>query len=616
VARDRQKWGIVVGIAAVVLFCWGYLTSPDGQHAGSDGYYTYVFARSLVYDGDFDFSNDYQICGDPHGKNRDEGGGHPENPFYVGPTIYWAPAMWVAKHVIRLPKDAPPADVNACRGPLSKWTLFMGPVLGGLTLFIAYRIARRVASDGPAALATALLGFGQPIVGYAFVWPHYAHVYDAFSCAVFLLLSLRAAERPRSWLRWALVALFAGVCYLQRPPAVLFGVVPLALAVVVLWKQWWRLAGVLAILAVGLFVTGLWPQALLYKYLYGRYWLGGSPISPYYVQLAHAHPWLSLFDPHGGLFYSTPTAWFAVLGIVPALRIKPARPFIVSALGAMVLIVYVSSAALDWNSSSSFSNRRLTALVAVFVPLAAVWLERVRRWLLVKRSRPLVALGLAVLVPSTMLVFGDALTDAEMTSTIERAMSQEELYGLSSSTVWKIMDRNVGDLFILPAEIVFRIRYGLKMNAFRDVCEPWVVHEYRLTTIRFNVPALTDPRWTKHVTGMQQDPAGLKMTAKRSTLVYAAMWPFATRLDVAFKSKLPAHVTVARGRYLLPDQVYGTVDLPGGDQPVSAGLPIPSGAYDSGLVEIVVRSDDAPGAEIEMTQMAVIDTNTYPNARQ
>lgn len=609
---ERQPWGLLVGAAAVVLFCWMYLSTPPAQLAGSDGYYTYVYARSLVYDGDFDFTNDYAICGDPHGKNHDRGGGHPENPFYVGPTIYWAPVLWAARHVIHLPASAPPAEINACRGPLAKWTLFLGPVLGGLTLLLGYRIARRLATDGPAALATALVGFGAPIVGYATMWPHYAHVYDAFTCGLLLLASLRASESPRSWTRWILVAILAGVAYLQRPPAAFFGIVAVTLAAVALWKQWGRLAAVLAILAAGSFLTGLLPQALLYQYLYGKYLLGGSPHGPYFVQLGHAHPWLSLFDPHGGLFYGSPTTWLAVLGIGPALRIKSARPFVISGLLATCLVVYLSAAALDWDSSSSFSNRRLTSLVAFLIPLAAAWIERVRHWLLAKRARPFVALGLAVAAPSTMLVVGDALSNGERVTTIERGMSQEELYGGGVSTVWKIVDRNIGDLFVLPAEIVFALRYRLAMNSFRDVCEPWVVYEYRSVTERWNLPAMTDARWARHVTGMHQDTATLRMTAEKSTLVFASQWPFATKLDVTLRSRLPARVTVARGRFLLRDQTYGTIELPGDDTPVSASLPIPEGSYDSGLLEIVLRSDAAPGAGVELTAMKVVDTNTYP----
>ncbi len=38
------------------------------------------------------------------------------------------------------------------------------------------------------------------------------------------------------------------------------------------------------------------------------------------MQYGHAHPWLVLFAPHGGLFFVAPSVWIAVAGIVVALR--------------------------------------------------------------------------------------------------------------------------------------------------------------------------------------------------------------------------------------------------------------------------------------------------------
>jgi len=609
-ALERSRWGLLVAAAALALFCTMYLGTPPAQRPGSDGFYTYLYARSLVFDGDFDFANDYAICGDPHDKNHDRGGGRPENPFYVGPTIYLAPVLWLTRHIVPLPPGAPASVTNACQGPLTKWTLCVAPVMGALTLLIAYLLARRFAEDGPAALATALVGFGAPIAAYATMWPSYSHVYDAFSCALLLLLSVRASERPDSWPRWSAVAVLAGVCYLQRPPTALFGLVPLTFALIGHWRRWRRLLGVLAILGAGLFVVGALPQALLYKYLYGRCWLGGSPHGRYYMHLGHAHPWLSLFGPHGGLFFSSPTTWLAVLGIVPALRIKEARPFVLSGLAATALLVYVSAAALDWDSSSSFGNRRLTCLVGFLVPLAAAWLVRARAWLLMRKARSLVALGLMAVTPVIMVGLGDAMCNAVTTATIERGMSQEELYGLGPATVWKLLDRHVGDLAILPAEIVFKLRYGLPMNAFRDVCEPWFLRDYHSMAMRSNVPPPADGRWTNHVTGLDQTPQGMHMTARRSTLVFAAQWPFANRLDVTLRSQTPVRVAIARGR-VWGNVAYGVVEIPGGDQPFATSLPIPEDGFDSGLMELVLASDAAPAASIELLSLEFVDTQAY-----
>ncbi|MEO8800494.1 MAG: hypothetical protein ABI551_21555, partial [Polyangiaceae bacterium] len=69
----RVRWGVLVALVSLVL-AWS-LSSGDKWARGpeGDGYYAWLFARSLVYDHDVDFTNDYSICGDRWKVGADRG---------------------------------------------------------------------------------------------------------------------------------------------------------------------------------------------------------------------------------------------------------------------------------------------------------------------------------------------------------------------------------------------------------------------------------------------------------------------------------------------------------------------------------------------------------------
>src|SRR5262249_54862156 len=77
-----NRWGIAMAAFVAAAYVLIYANDPAAHTPGADGHYTWLYARSLVYDGDLHFANDYAICGDPFALNIDRGGGRPDNPFY------------------------------------------------------------------------------------------------------------------------------------------------------------------------------------------------------------------------------------------------------------------------------------------------------------------------------------------------------------------------------------------------------------------------------------------------------------------------------------------------------------------------------------------------------
>jgi hypothetical protein len=615
----RSRWGLLVTLFALLSYPWIYLHTPPAWVPGADGHYNWLFARSLAYDGDVDLANDYALCGDPFSWNHPTITGKANNPYYIGPSVYFTPVLWVLRHLVHLPPGTPANNVAGCRGPLAKYTMLLSSFLGAATVFLSYRCARRVASDGVAALAAALFAFGSNLAAYAAIWPHYGHVFEAVSASIAFLVALRATEKPESNLRWVLAGAALGLATLQRPTGILIGVAPGLLALPRLWRRPGRLAAVALLAGVPAFLVGILPVALLDKYLFGSYSLSASK-PPLYVNFSHAHPFLLLFAPRGGLFFWTPVAWIAVAGVWAGLRRRAGRlaherMLTLGLALCFALTVYTSAAPLDWEAGSAYGARRLVCLVPVFVVLAAVALRGIGEWLRRRRERLTAALGVAVAIPVIVTFLGATLGAGHGTPTIEHSITQEELYGMGTAATWRFFDAEVGDVAVLPAAFLFSLRYGLPMNAFRDATSPWFARDSRTYGVQNNIPALNAPNFTAVQRNFEPTAQGSRMLKRRASIVFTASWAWATGLVVEAQSERPTHLGVGTGRAFGRVIWYGQIDLPGGAESVSRTLPIPPGTYDSGLIELVFESDDPVGAGVVLHGLRLEDTGKYEKTK-
>ena len=107
-ASTGLRWSRVFAALAAgyvlltALYLWlGYLGRIDERIRGTDSVYYYIYVRSLLFDGDLDFSNELEFF---YGRPDIQGTtttGLPPNVFSVGPALLWSPCFIVA-HVATL----------------------------------------------------------------------------------------------------------------------------------------------------------------------------------------------------------------------------------------------------------------------------------------------------------------------------------------------------------------------------------------------------------------------------------------------------------------------------------------------------------------------------------
>lgn len=587
-AVSEQRLGVLVVLFTAAFYLVFYLSlRAHGMPGNSDPHYIWLYARSLVFDHDYSFANDYALCGDPFKEAAYAVTAHAPNPYYLGPSLFWAPVLFISKLFMRFPPGTAKSVVQGCSGPLVNVSMTVGPLLGGLTLWFCYRAARRFVGDGVAALAIALFGLAGLLAGYAAYQPGYSHVYATFAVALLVLCALRAQERPHSPWRWICTALALALAIVQRPPQIVFGLLPWVLSLIALREEpWTRRLRPTLYLAMGA-LLGVLPLLLLYKYMYGSYF--ANPMGNQYLHLLHAHPFLLLFAPHGGLFYTTPVAWLAVAGLWPALRRRDTLWVVAPLIVAGAIQGYVDSAVLDWHGAGTFGARRLTSLTPLFVLLTAVLLDRIRGWLSERPARALTFLGVAVTLPLFMLTTGMLLGYAKYTIPCCQGSSQANLYGEGQKQLWAAVDRNLGDVAVLPASLPFAWWYGIDPRRFRDATESkFYIRDVRAGRFIQNRVVMTAREAV--TTGFRRSKGFVTLIKHKGAVVFAAEWPFATDVIVEAASTAPVRLRIGRSDFFGVTS-WGEIRLDGSGRFSGHRVPIPDGDFDSGVLKLVFECD-------------------------
>jgi hypothetical protein len=316
--------GILVIVALFVLLL--PISLPRIYATDEVQYYAYL--RSVYFDGDLDFRNEYTHFADIGRQNGDlaianallrpdEFNPNPitgklRNVAPVGSAIMWAPGFVLADLGVRAARAlGATVAADGYSRPYIWSACFMSAlyVLGGLLL--TYRLARRFAGAFAALLATVAVWLATPLVMYTFILMPWSHATGFFLFALFLTVwlpqtsSLRSAENTssaadtqhgaaaqealdtpitfgmgrssRSIGRWALLGLIGGLMTITREQLGLLLLLPAAEAIIIyvnLFKtrRWNGLRRQLMGHAVFLvvFVLALTPQLLAYQLLNGR----------------------------------------------------------------------------------------------------------------------------------------------------------------------------------------------------------------------------------------------------------------------------------------------------------------------------------------------------------
>lgn len=391
---SRRTGSIIAAIGALMLVAYLIATlafpKADGRIIVGDATHHYVQLRSLVFDRDLSFKNDYMriyglekevpetqfIFSDPTPT------GLVRNYMPLGPALLWAPAYLTVTAIdcalawlkLRAWPDGFDRSLQLTPG-------ITGVIAATLGVWLAWRLARRFTNASASAIGVVAIWLGTHAIYYSMISPSYSHAASMLTSGIFFWRWLGRSDEP-SLRRVAELGALAGLSALMRWQDALFLIAPAWIALT--WRTTWT-RRVVALLTVAVaFVAVFSPQMVVWRVLYGRALT--IPQGPSFLQWSSPHPIAVLFSDNHGLFTWTPLLLVSVVGLAGFVRRQ--RDVAIPIVAIVLASWYVNATVADWYAGEAFGARRFLSLLPLFVLGASVWIAPAteppaRRWRLV-----------------------------------------------------------------------------------------------------------------------------------------------------------------------------------------------------------------------------------------
>lgn len=447
-----------------VLFVAGLaLQLQLGARLQSDGFYYFAYLRSMVFDRDVNFANDYRLLGlgdKPH-LFQPTPTGYAQSAWTIGPAIVWSPFFAVGHAVAeRLAVTNPDVSTNGVSFPYRQAVCVAGLFYGLLGCWFSICATARFYPRRLAAAATALVVSGSFMAWYMVKEPSMTHAPSMAAVAAFVWgwLATRGDRTTRQWI-W--LGALAGFMTLIRWQNALFALLPAceaaaALVASALTADRGRVrhtltGGVLFTVAAAVVFT---PQMIAWHSIYGT-WLAVSPVGP---QIRWTDPHLAdiLWSSRNGLFSWSPVLYCAALGLLLFTAAQPA-------IGLPVLLVvavmtYFNACVQDWWGSAGFGGRRFDGLIPLFCLGAAAFAASA---IALTRRHParVVAAGGLLLV-----LWNFALMSAAQDGLVR--IGESVSFGDTAAAQSRALHRWFGNPFTYPASLAFALHNRLAPSKY------------------------------------------------------------------------------------------------------------------------------------------------------
>jgi len=447
-SRRRSHAPLVLG----ALFSAGLaLQLHFGARLQSDGFYYFAYLRSLAFDRDVNFMNDYRMLGlgDKSYLFQPTRTGYAESAWTIGPAFVWAP-FFTAGHAVALRLRAKGQDVatDGTSYPYRQAVCVAGLFYGLLGCWFCYRFARLFFGATLAASGVALAVGGSFMAWYLVKEPSMTHAPSMAAVAAFAWL-WAATRDKRSLTQWALLGLLAGFMSLIRWQNVLFAILPGIDALSQLRRgdrdqiKATVIGGALFLAA--LFV-GFLPQMLAWKAIYGT-WIARSPVGPQ-VRWLDPHLVDILWSARNGLFSTTPLLYLGALGLIVLTFSRPALG--APLLAGLAVMIYFNACIQDWWGSAGFGGRRFDGTIPLFALGLAAFIDAVAR--VVQRH----AVAAVVSILGVLVVWNAALMGAAQAGDVR--IGETLSFGRAWSAQAGVVHSWFGNPFTYPASLIFAMR--------------------------------------------------------------------------------------------------------------------------------------------------------------
>ena len=434
-----------------------------GARLQSDGFYYYAYLRSLAFDRDVNFTNDYRMIGlgDKAHLFNPTPTGHAQSAWTIGPAIVWSP-FFAAGHVVAKGLAARGADVSAdgTAYPYRQAVCIAGLVYGLLGSWFTYRLLALFYHRRLAAAATAIVMLGSFMLWYIVKEPSMTHAPSMAGAAGFAWF-WAATNGRRSLRHWALLGAIAGFITLIRWQNALFALLPAyeaAAALLTAARAGDRVrlrATLTACAAFTLAATVAFvPQMLAWKAIYGSF-LAVSPIGPQ-IRFFDAHLVDVLWSSRNGLLSWSPILYCGALGLFVFAAKRPA--FGLPVMLAIAVMVYFNASIQDWWGSDGFGGRRFDGTVPLFALGVAAFASAAADW---TRRHPL---RMVTAAGGLFVVWNLSLMGAAQGGNLR--IGEPVSFGEAGAHQARVLHRWIGHPFTYPVSLLFAWRNDVPIASY------------------------------------------------------------------------------------------------------------------------------------------------------
>jgi hypothetical protein len=448
---------LLLVVGTVAYFSLENQNGHRGGVAELDGYYYYVYLRSMQMDGDLELGNEYRQWGNPFKFGTTPTGYH-RNIFGIGPALLWSP-FFVVTHVVALigHKLGLVLTLDGMSRFHQAGTFYGTLIYAWLAVLLCYHIARRTAGRSVALWAALGAALAGPLPCYVLTWSSFSHAHAAFASSLMVLLWLRYRG---NWTirRWTIFGASVGLLVLVRPACFVFAALPLiegAREVVAALRAGRHRDALAPLCGGGAALAVFSPQMIMWKLYYGS--LIVTPQGEGFMWWSQSAWYSTLFSPRNGLFPWAPLMIVALVGLGIVTRRRPALGLPLWVI--FIALVLVNGAVSDW-WGWGFSARRYSAALPLFTLGLAVALRAIRQSLATRPRRTAAWItGLAILGAVVFnLQWMRNFSRHNMTWT--GVHSTEGMYMTTTHSLVDQVYSVTGNPVSLPASLAFSIRRG------------------------------------------------------------------------------------------------------------------------------------------------------------
>ena len=251
-----------------------------------DGFYYYAYGRSLLYDGDLDFLNEYDFyrsvqerntLGDGYGfdEKRLTPTGMVPNPWAVGMAFFLFPFFLAGAGVhLVLSKFFMVSAVYAGYSFAEQFTWLFGSALyGSVGVVIVYSILCKYVEEKIALLATIATLLATNLVYYVVIATWVAHGISFFIVSLYFYFWEYTRQNRSIW-QWWILGILGGLCFLVRWQNILFNIVVVIERIILFYQSFQKITRrqYLKIIQfggcfIGGLLAGMLPQLLAWRSL-------------------------------------------------------------------------------------------------------------------------------------------------------------------------------------------------------------------------------------------------------------------------------------------------------------------------------------------------------------